>query len=373
VVLKSEQFVGSRPNDTATSTAKYTAIWQSPNPHERDWIEEVFGPLIDRHVTDGKHELVLDDCILLDAFVYSYDVAYYERFRGKNAFLVHFLDENFEGRYEAIYRNFRGVFRCHWADVFNPKYVMKLPIGYCSGMSRAGRRIASATERKYLWSFVGQVAKSSRPDMAKALSGVEPHFLFSTDDVSGFVFLNPVGGKSRRLPATDSSQILFQSVFSPCPMGNVQVESFRLYESLEAGSIPIVEKRWTLDYFRLLLGEHPIPTVRSWAEARALIKRMAADPDGLNALQERCLSWWESYKRAYREQVGEFIHQRAGDAVPPHEPIMTRKYSLPGWRVIELLRHHDAHAFARRIHRQMSRILRKGTLRVAHRPGVKLD
>ncbi len=361
------------PMPDPSAPCKYTAIWQSPNPHEREWIEEIFGPLIDQQVTDGKHELVLDDCILLDAFVYSYDVAYYERFRGKNAFLVHFLDENFEGRYEAIYRNFRGVFRCHWADVFNPKYVMKLPIGYCSGMARAGRRIVPASERKYLWSFVGQAAKSTRPDMAKALSGVEPHFLFSTDDVSGLVFLSPDGGKPRRLPASESSQILFQSAFSPCPMGNVQVESFRLYEALEGGSIPIVEKRWTLDYFRMLLGEHPIPTVRSWAEARALIKRLAADPAGVDALQERCLAWWEAFKRAYRQEAHDFIRRRAGDAVPVREPIMTRKYALPGWRMVELLRHHDANAFVRRLQRQMSRVLRQGRLRIAHRPGVKLE
>jgi hypothetical protein len=336
-------------------------------------MEEIFGPLLDEHLTDGKHEMVLDNCILLDAFVYSYDLAYYEKFHGKNAFLVHFLDENFEGRYEAIYRNFRGVFRCHWADVFNRKYVMRLPIGYCSGMSRAGRRIEAATQRRYLWSFVGQAAKSSRPDMAKALSGVEPHFLFATDDVSGFVFLQPAGGGSRRLPASEASEILFQSVFSPCPMGNVQVESFRVYEALEAGSIPIVEKRWTLDYFRMLWGEHPIPTVRSWAEGRDLIQRMAADPDGLDALQERCLTWWADYKRGYRDEAAEFIRKRSADSVPVREPIMTPKYSLPGWRVIELLRHHDANALARRIHRQVSRVLRKGTLRVAHRPGVKLD
>jgi hypothetical protein len=352
---------------------KYTAIWQSPNPHEREWIEEIFGPVVDGQVTDGGHRLVLDDCILFDAFVYSYDVGYYERFRGRNAFLVHFLDENFEGRYEAIYRNFRGVFRCHWADVFNPKYVMKLPIGYCSGMSRAGRVITPATERRYLWSFVGQIGKSSRPDMAKALLRVEPHFLFSTDDVSGLIFLQGAGGKARRLAATESSDILFQSAFSPCPMGNVHVESYRLYEALEAGSIPIVEKRWTLDYFRELLGEHPIPTVRSWSEARALIEELCGDPGKINALQERCMTWWETYKGTYREQAVEFIRRRARDSVPVAEPIMTRKYSVPGWRVIELLRHHDVNAFARRLHKQAARLLQKGTLRVAHRPGVKLD
>jgi len=356
-----------------SSQIKYTAIWQAQNPHERDWMEEIFGPVVAERVTDGAHQLVLDNCILFDAFVYSYDVRYYERFRGRNAFLVHFQDENFEGRYEAIYRNFRGVFRCFWADVFNPKYVMKLPVGYSSGMSRAGRLIVPAAERRYLWSFVGQLGKSSRPDMAKALLRVEPHFLFSTDEVSGLIFLSGSAGKPRRLPAAEASQMLFQSAFSPCPMGNVQVECYRVYEALEAGSIPIIEKRWTLDYFRELLGEHPMPTVRSWGEARALIRQLSDDPGKINALQERCMTWWDGFKAAYREQACEFIRQRSRDSVPVQEPIMTRKYSVPGWREGELLRHHDINAFTRRVHKQVARVVQKGTFRVAHRPGVKLD
>src|SRR5277367_2060350 len=118
--------------------ANYSAIWQASNPNERDWIDEIFGPLIKTHITDGRHEVVLDNAILCEAFVYCNDVKYYEQFRGKNAFLIHFLDENFEGRYQEIYRNFRGVFRCHWSNAFNEKYVRKMPIGYSLGMGRAG-------------------------------------------------------------------------------------------------------------------------------------------------------------------------------------------------------------------------------------------
>lgn len=351
----------------------YTAIWQSPNPHQREWVDEIFGPFFKEQVTDGKHELVLDNVVLFDAFVYCQDVTYYERFRGKNAFLVHFLDENYEGRYEEIYRNFRGVFRDFWADVFNPKYVMKLPLGYNSGMSRAGRAIERASQRKYLWSFAGQVGKSSRPDMAKNFLSIEPHFLFSTDDVAGLTFLNNINGTPKRLPSSDFSELLFQSTFSPCPMGNVHAECYRVYEALECGSIPIVEKRWTLDYFRELLGEHPIPTVRSWREAHSLVRKMLRNPSEIDALQQQCMAWWDDYKRDYREQVGEFLRLHAADSAPINEPVMAKKYSMPGWRAIELLRHHDMNAAMRRVSKMATRVLRQGKLRVAHRPGVRLD
>jgi hypothetical protein len=350
----------------------YTAIWQSPDPHEREWIDEIFGPFLNEQLTDGKHELVLDNAILFEAFVYCHDLAYYERFRGKNAFLVHFLDENFEGRYQEIYRNFRGVFRCFWANVFNPKYVMQLPVGYCSGMSRRKRVIEPATRRKYLWSFVGQLGKSSRPDMAKSLLVVEPHFLLATDQAPRRVFCH-LDGKQRRLAPSECSEILLQSTFAPCPMGNVQLECYRLYEALECGSIPIVEKRWTLDYFRELLGEHPVPTVRSWREASDLIRRLLRSPAQIDALQKRCLDWWDRYKWEYREKVGEFLALRTADPVPVSEPIMAKTYFMPGWRVIQLLRHHDAKAFARRVEKHVSRLFRKGELRVANRPGMSLD
>ena len=38
----------------------------------------------------------------MDAFIHCHDPAYYAQFRGRNAFLVHFLDETYEGGYELI-------------------------------------------------------------------------------------------------------------------------------------------------------------------------------------------------------------------------------------------------------------------------------
>ena len=257
---------------------QYTAIWQAQRPNEDDWIKEILGPLVSDHITDTRHEVVLDNAILLDAFICSYDPSYYERFKGKNAFLIHFLDEGYAGRYE-IYKNFRGVIRCFWSDVFDERYVMKMPLGYCRGLGRGGAAVLPSTQRKYVWSFVGESGKATRPDAIHALTGLEQHFLLSTGSPARDSGAGPGGGAPQRLGPREFSQLLSNTIFAPCPMGNVNIECFRTYEALEWGAIPIVEKRWGLDYYRKLLGEHPMPTVRSWSEAR----RMA------QALMRNCL------------------------------------------------------------------------------------
>ena len=351
---------------------KYTAIWQSRIPHERDWIEEILDPYISGHVTDGKHRVVLDNAILMDAFIQCHDPAYYAQFRGRNAFLVHFLDETYEGGYER-YNNFRGVFRCFWSNTFDSTRVMKMPLGYCSGMARGGRPIQRASARKYLWSFVGEVNKSSRPDMAKALAAAGPHFLRPTDRPSGIAAQGPLDGNQQLLSPAEFSALLFDSAFSPCPMGNVNLECFRVYEALESGSIPIVEKRWSLDYFRDLLGDHPLPTVRSWPEAQRMLRRMVENPAQMDALQHRCVEWWERYKQEYSAEAGEFLRVRSADTKEWASSPISFAQKLPGWNALELTRHHDLAALFRRANRQFSRLLRQGKLRATYRPGVKLD
>ena len=156
-------------------------------------------------------------------------------------------------------------------------------------------------------------------------------------------------------------------------MGNANLECFRVYEALECGSIPIVEKRWTLDYFKELLGDHPLPTVRSWSEARQMIGRMLENPAQIDGLQERCISWWETYKLEYSAQVGEFLRIHSANTAGRTAPVVSSAQKLPGWQMLELARHHDAAAFSRRIRKQIARFHRQGKLRVAHRPGTRPD
>jgi hypothetical protein len=349
---------------------KYTGIWQSRSPNESEFIQEILGACISSYVTDGNHETVLDNSILFDAFCCAADPVYYAQFRGKNAFLVHFLDENYEGSYEEIYENFRGVFRCFWSDVFNRQRIMPMPLGYLNGLDLRRKDLVPASRRKYVWSFLGQVNKSSRPDMARELIKVVPGFLFATDDLPGFVVHNKLDGQGRKFPRAEYAELMFESSFSPCPMGNANLECFRVYEALESGSIPIVEKRLTLDYFRELLGDHPIPTVRSWAEARRMIAELLASPPQMDALQQRCIAWWHKYKQDYAAQAGQFLAARSADGGAGLGPVVSAKQHRFGWQILELLRHHDRRALARRVKRQIDRFIHTGATREAFRKSV---
>jgi hypothetical protein len=352
-------------NSALQTTRKFTAIWQS-EPNGRDWplynwLTQLFAPYISESIFDGKHQVVKDNVILFDAWVYARDPAYYAKFHGKNAFLVHPFDEFFDLGVDR-YVHFRGVFRQYWSSVFNPKHVMVFPLG--SYIEQIPTTVVRASDRRYAWSFIGEGGKSSRPDMVRAMSSIEPHICFSTSPIHGIAFFdrNPAGKK--KIPLQDTFEILGQSVFAPAPMGNANVECDRFYAALEVGAIPIVERRLTLDYYRRLLGDHPVPTVTSWSQARELVIQLLKDPERLDELQQTCMQWWKGYKSELIERIGVFLDERSlaeDDLVP----LQSRLPQLPFWQYAELLRHLNIPALSRRVVRQAMRVVHEKRWRVA--------
>lgn len=345
-------------------TRKFTAIWQPGNDgkqRETEWIAEIFGPYINDHIIDGGHQVVCDNAILFDAFIHSRDPSYYEEFRGKNAFLVHFIDEFYEGSYD-LYRNFRGVWRNCWSSVFDPTYVRALPQGYAEGMDHR-LEIPRASERPYIWSAVGALTKSSRPDLLRAFATVEPHFVFATDRPAGYV-LKPAE-LSKPLSRLQYQRVMLDSIFSPSPMGNAHIECRRTYEALECGSIPIVERRLGLDYYKELLGPHPIPTVRSWEQARSLVVKLLESPQRIDDLQAECRTWWAKYKAQLCSETGVFLEERSVAADVDERPMFQPRANTNLWRCTELARHHDLRAAGRRLTLMISRLAQGRRLRKA--------
>jgi hypothetical protein len=348
-----------------TPTGKFVAIWQSDKFFERHYLKRLFEPYISEHILDGKHEVVRDNAILIDAFIYSNDPEYYAAFRSKNAFLVHLGDEFYElgiGRYV----HFRGVFRTIWSSVFNTKHVMVLPLGF--SINRPNEPSIPASERRYAWSFIGEAEKCSRPEMVHAMSPIEPHICFSSNPVAGTTFFSRAASGTKRIPRTDFVEILRQSAFAPAPMGNASLESCRIYDALECGAIPIVEKRLTLEYFKGLLGDHPLPTVRSWPQARRLVQRLLNDPAKLDNLQLRCTGWWRNYQTELSTRVGAFLAERS-NAMAELNPLNSRWATVPGWQYFELLRHQSPRGLLRRIGRQLSRLRTQGRWRESAQRG----
>jgi hypothetical protein len=103
------------------------------------------------------------------------------------------------------------------------------------------------------------------------------------------------------LPVERYRQIMDDSIFVPCPAGNAVVESFRVWEALEAGCIPIVERRGNFDYFATAFGPHPLPIVGTWQEAPELLRRLQADKSWLR-VGSACAAWWEATQRRVKER-----------------------------------------------------------------------
>ncbi|HZU10821.1 MAG TPA: hypothetical protein VFA02_13040 [Pseudacidobacterium sp.] len=331
-------------------TMGFTAIWQVNRISEYHWIKFVFGDLISEEIFDGKHEVVTDHCFVVDQYLHAKPAAYYRSFQGKEAFLIHLSDETYEGGYEH-YQHFRGVFRNYWSAVFHPDHVMTFPLGF-THLPLNPDNLPKAQERNYVWSFLGQANKASRPEMLQAFRPVGPQFTYITD-----------GQDQQQAPLSreEYQRVLLQSVFVPCPMGNVNLECWRIYEALECGAIPIVERRATLDYFGNLLGPNPLPAFRKWSEARDFVQKMTTDPGRLEDFRTQCVAWWEQYKLDLKGRVRDFT-QKPQTASP--KSVVSGVYRIPGWHGLELLRHHSLGAMQKRISLQAHRLFVQRRLRV---------
>lgn len=88
--------------------------------------------------------------------------------------------------------------------------------------------------------------------------------------------------------------LLLDSVFAPCPAGN-NAETFRIYEALECGAIP------------LIIGEFggPLPLIRlaSWAEAGDCIMHLMANPDKLELYRDKLLGAWATMKGDLQKSI----------------------------------------------------------------------
>ena len=108
--------------------------------------------------------------------------------------------------------------------------------------------------------------------------------------------------------------MLLNSVFSLCPGGNT-AESHRLYEVLDAGSIPLVTRN---DWERGLqhIGASPLRILDSWDELGSLIRGYVSEPRRLDEYQRQLAAWWKQRQ----EQANDLFRSALMGA-----PIATRR------------------------------------------------
>ena len=153
-----------------------------------------------------------------------------------------------------------------------------------------------ASDKKYTWCFAGQI--HAQGDRAKMIDSLKK--------CNGEYHLHVAEGwqSGDSLSTEEYKKILEQSIFVPCPRGNTSVDTFRLYEALEVGAIPIVEKS---DYWRNLLGEHPLIETASWGNISNDINMLLENSERMQEHSNKVQSWWNEYKKQLKQKISNTI------------------------------------------------------------------
>ena len=122
----------------------------------------------------------------------------------------------------------------------------------------------------------------------------------------------------------DYMRLMGDTVFVPCPAGN-NPETFRHYEALEVGSIPLIVRpsplspgdvdggeaklARDLDFLHFWEG-YPGPILSSWSDAEAVMTALVAVPGALDKLQVKVQDWYKSFKALTQRRIASITRGR---------------------------------------------------------------
>lgn len=281
----------------------------NPKCWESDWVRELFN-LNQFNIQD--RDFVGENCIIVTD---NPRYCLFENFikKKKNFILINLKDEFIPSKqdytiYQSSYCNY--VFRNYFRRNLLHDNISFFPLGYkhdfWNGCDKNTRLLKQLNfDRNYLWSFAGVIKKSGRRKALWQLDKIKPNFIHA---VSGW-------DTSDSLETLEYRELLCNSHFVPCFRGNCSLECFRIYESLECGAIPIVQKSShieTFDFWSAWLGEnHPLLVVDDIHSNQSFdyIHYYANHFDELKEKRLEVINWWNNYKKDYSMFASNIINK----------------------------------------------------------------
>lgn len=277
-------------------TQEIPLVWQVDRTKfwEEDCLRDILQGIELINIDDGQYEKFIDKSIVVFSSYHNTEgcVEYFKEMhrRGYTFGIINLSDERGLGP-STFYPHAAFVFRNYWRSDFNDQEnVITFPLGYGPGFWEGGKKEpGKACCREYIWSFSGMVRnRPTREAMINNMKEVSNYFFLETNDW---------GRKDQKsLTVSECRELMLKTIFVPCPGGWANMDSFRVYESLECGCIPIVEK-FPHDYFRSFFPNHPFVAIDSWEEAPDLIQAYLADPEVLEKKRIECYVWWNEYRQ----------------------------------------------------------------------------
>ena len=168
-----------------------------------------------------------------------------------------------------------------------------IPLGYhwTSVNINATKEKVALENRLYSWSFTGTGWKG-RSTQLEPLLAIEKHH----------VKFFPDWNHPEQLTEEKYIELLQNTIFVPCPEGN-NVETYRLYEALECGCIPVFTKLPTV------LEDSDIPFLRgeTWKEVADLMSSLLENPVELNKHSNNIMVGWSNYKDRLKLSIEKWL------------------------------------------------------------------
>lgn len=188
--------------------------------------------------------------------------------------------------------------------------------------------------------FAGQVTHPRRRELADVLNRIAPTVPVGFAPSATFAADGDAGGLDRH----DYAEAMARTRWAPCPSGPATPDSFRLYEALEVGAVPVVEERngrneLLAGFWHLLYGgAFPVPVVGSWRDLVDLV-----DTGDWWARFFATQEWWLDYKRSLARRASIVLGgDPDGDVtvVVPTSPIPSHPDTAVIEQTVASIRHH---------------------------------
>lgn len=202
---------------------------------------------------------------------------------GRDFYAIHLSDE-FCRDDISWYKlpNCKAVVRNYWrADAVMDKVVI-LPLGYARGTIADLRK---KVDKRLVWAFHG-TGWFDRAAAVAALKDIGPN------DCRLYGSWNDDAQLSR----AEYAALVASSKFIPCLRGN-HYETFRMYETLEAGSVPIYVRTAGDDaHWAWLKEKLPLLNIESWNQAAAYLRLFTANEAHATKYRDGILAAWAAWK-----------------------------------------------------------------------------
>ena len=272
--------------------------------YEKDWIQELIGKNIPFRVItlqEGVDIPVKPIVIVQKPHIDLYRQLFQQWEEDKFPYYVLHLSDEF-GTDPIDFYSFSqclGIVRMYpRADIPEAARAKTLvvPLGYHwttrEGSEDPLNKTPRLPFRNTVWSFYGTGWKD-RKKLLEPLNCINPNSLLLVDSWES----------PQKLTRNQYIARMLDTVFVPCPTGN-NVETFRLYEALECGAIPLYVKTDKDDlYVKMLQEELGLLPVSSWEQAAKLIEHLQQEKGLLETYRNTLLSQWKVWKTKLADQM----------------------------------------------------------------------